>query len=110
MSSSPRVPNASIVVLLVVLLVESIVGIASMARVSGAATEQRVIAINQNRTQIASLIKKVGEATGRTILFDDQVRGTMSIVAKRPVDLDEAWAILDASLSMLGYSLLPSTG
>lgn len=54
-------------------------------------------------------MKQVGEATERTILFSDELRGMVSIVAKRPVTLDEAWSILDASLSMLGYSLLPST-
>jgi general secretion pathway protein D len=93
----------------VALLVVPIVGGTLIARPAIAAAEQRVISLNQNRGQITSLIEQVGEATGRTILFDDQVRGTISIVAKRPVDLEEAWAILDASLSILGFSLLPST-
>jgi type II secretory pathway component GspD/PulD (secretin) len=74
-----------------------------------AATEQRTIPLNLKRVEITQLIQQVGEATDRTILYDDQVRGTISIVAKRPVDLDEAWAILDASLSILGFSILPST-
>lgn len=74
-----------------------------------AATEQRTIPLNLKRVEITQLIQQIGEATNRTILYDDQVRGTISIVAKRPVDLDEAWAILDASLSILGFSILPST-
>ncbi len=77
-------------------------------RASGV-TESGTISLNLERAQIADIVKQVGEATGRTILFDEQVRGVVSIVAKRPVELDEAWAILGSVLSMLGYSLLPST-
>lgn len=71
--------------------------------------QERTISLNQKSVQIKNLIKQVGEATGRTILFDEQVRGTISIVAKRPVTLSEAWTMLETSLSLLGYSLLPST-
>jgi len=77
-------------------------------RASGV-TESGTISLNLERTPIADIIQRVGEATGRTILFDEQVRGVVSIVAKRPVELDEAWAILGSVLSMLGYSLLPSS-
>lgn len=77
-------------------------------RASGA-TESGTISLNLERAQIADIVQQVGEATGRTILFDEQVRGVVSIVAKRPVELDEAWAILGSVLSMLGYSLLPSS-
>ena len=71
--------------------------------------QAQTISINEKRIQIAELIKLIGEATQRTILFDDRVRGTVSVVAKRPVTLDEAWSMLDSSLALLGFSLLPST-
>jgi general secretion pathway protein D len=68
-----------------------------------------MISLNQQRADITQLIKQVGEATGRTILYDDSVRGVVTIVAKRPVSLEEAWSMLDSSLSVRGFSLLPST-
>lgn len=67
------------------------------------------IQLNQKRARIEQLVRKIGEATGRTILVPDDVRGTISIIAKRPVTHDEAWSILESSLSILGFSLLPST-
>jgi len=67
------------------------------------------ISLNQKRIRIEQLVKRIGEATERTILLPDDVRGTVSIVAKRPVTHDEAWSILGSCLSLLGYSLLPST-
>ncbi|MFK7895404.1 MAG: secretin N-terminal domain-containing protein [Myxococcota bacterium] len=67
------------------------------------------LALNGKRMQVEDVIARVAEATQRTILFDESVRGTVSIVAKRPVTHDEAWRLLESSLSMLGFSLLPST-
>lgn len=67
------------------------------------------LTLNQKRMEIRQLIELVSKETGRTILFDDQVRGVVSLVAKRPVTADEAWEILGSALQMLGYSLLPST-
>lgn len=72
------------------------------------AAEARLM-LNQKRMEIAQLIELVSKETGRTILFDDQVRGLVSLVAKRPVTPDEAWEILGSALHMLGFSLLPST-
>lgn len=67
------------------------------------------ILLNQKRMEIRQLIELVSKETGRTILFDEQVRGVVSLVAKRPVTPDEAWEILGEALQMLGFSLLPST-
>lgn len=72
-------------------------------------SQAQTISLNQQRADITQLIKQVGEATGRTILYDDSVRGVVSIVAKRPVSLDEAWSMLDSSLAVRGFSLVPST-
>lgn len=70
---------------------------------------ERRFRLNYKRIPIGRLIERVASETRRPILFDDQVRGNISVVTKRPVTEDEAWAILDSSLSLLGFSLLPST-
>lgn len=75
---------------------------------SGIAAE-RTFTLLYKRSAIGQLIKRVAEETGRTILFADEVRGNIAVVSQRPVTEDEAWAILGASLSILGFSLLPST-
>jgi general secretion pathway protein D len=69
----------------------------------------RTFPLNFKRVQLTELIERVAIETRRPILFDDRVRGSVSIVVKRPVTEAEAWSILNASLSMLGFSLVPST-
>lgn len=81
----------------------------SPALVREASAQSTTIQLNQKRARIEQLVRKIGEATGRTILVPDDVRGTISVIAKRPATHDEAWAILESSLSILGFSLLPST-
>lgn len=81
-----------------------------VGRVAGAeAPSDARILLNQNRMEIRQLIELVSKETRRTILFDEQVRGVVSLVSKRPVTPDEAWEILGSALHMLGYTLLPST-
>jgi type II secretion system protein D len=72
-------------------------------------SQSQTLSVNNARVEITDLIKQIGEATQRTILFDDSVRGSVSIVAKRPVTLAEAWAMLGSALAVRGYTLLPST-
>lgn len=81
------------------------VGLAAGAE---APSDARIL-LNQKRMEIRQLIELVSKETGRTILFDEQVRGVVSLVSKRPVTPNEAWEILGSALHMLGYSLLPST-
>ena len=82
---------------------------AGLALPSVGLASDRSFALNYKRVPIGQLIERVGTETRRTILFDEQVRGNVSIVTKRHVTEGEAWSILDSSLSMLGFSLLPST-
>jgi general secretion pathway protein D len=77
--------------------------------VRAAAPAEARLVLNQKRMEIAKLIELVSKETGRTILYDEQVRGLVSLVSKRPVTPDEAWEILGSALQMLGFSLLPST-
>ncbi|MEZ4334618.1 MAG: hypothetical protein R3F35_22915 [Myxococcota bacterium] len=67
------------------------------------------ILLNQKRMEIGQLITRVSQETGRTILFDEQVKGLVSLVSKRPVTPDEAWELLDAALHLIGFALVPST-
>lgn len=71
--------------------------------------QERTFPLNYKQVEIKQLIERVSSETRRSILFDEQVRGKVSIVIKRPVTEGEAWAILGSSLSLLGFSLLPST-
>ena len=90
-----------------VIVLATAVAMASLAPSAWAA--ERTFPLNFKKTFIEKLIERVSEETGRTILFSENVRGRISVVTQREVTESEAWGILEASLSILGFSLLPST-
>ena len=83
--------------------------VAGLGLPSASSGQERSFPLNFKQVEIGQLIERIASETGRSILFDEQVRGNVSVVTKRPVTEGEAWSILDSSLSMLGFSLLPST-
>ncbi len=85
------------------------IGVAWSASTTPALAAERTFPLNLKQSPIDKLIKRVAEETARPIIFDERVRGNISVVTKREVTEGEAWGILEASLSMLGFSLLPST-
>ena len=101
--ATSRIPHrraiASLLVMILILVVSASPGISA----------ERTFTLRYKKNSIDKLIKRVAEETGRTILFAAEVRGNISVVTQRPVTEDEAWAILESSLSILGFSLLPST-
>lgn len=102
---------ASIPALLLVaaLALSHVASLVAAVPARAAAPADARLMLNQKRMEITRLIELVSKETGRTILYDEQVRGLVSLVAKRPVTPDEAWEILGSALQMLGFSLLPST-
>jgi general secretion pathway protein D len=86
-----------------------VIVLALTALVTPALAAERTFPLHFKSSFVEKLIKRVAEETGRTIIFDERVRGNISVVTKREVTESEAWGILEASLSMLGFSLLPST-
>ncbi len=83
--------------------------VASLGLPSASFGQERTFPLNFKRVGIEQLIERVSAETRRSIIFDEQVRGNVSIVTKREVTEGEAWSILGSSLSMLGFTLLPST-
>ncbi|MBY0399483.1 hypothetical protein K2X89_04255 [Myxococcota bacterium] len=91
------------------LVVALVCATSPLARAQSPDPSDARILLNQKRMDIDQLIELVSRETRRTILFDEQVSGMVSLVSKRPVTKDEAWALLDTALHLLGFALLPST-
>jgi general secretion pathway protein D len=56
--------------------------------------------------EIHTVIKKVGELTGITFLFDpEQVKGKITLLAPQPVAPEQALKLLQSALALHGYSI-----
>ena len=65
------------------------------------------VAFTFENADIQTVIKKVGELTGTTFLFDpEQVKGKITLLAPRKVSPEGALQLLQSALALRGYTLL----
>lgn len=68
------------------------------------------VVLNFVNADIPSVIKAVGELTGKNFVVDPRVKGTVMITSARAVSRDQVYPILLAALRMQGYSAVESRG
>ena len=68
------------------------------------------VVLNFVNADIPSVIKAVGELTGRNFVIDPRVKGTVIITSAKPVSRDQVYPILLAALRMQGFSAIESRG
>jgi general secretion pathway protein D len=74
-----------------------------------AADEER-ITVNFVNADIQSVIKVVGQHTGRNFILDPRVTGTVNIVSDKPVSKDLLYQILLSTLRVQGYAAVEGDG
>jgi general secretion pathway protein D len=62
------------------------------------------ITVNFVNADIQSVIKTIGQHTGRNFILDPRVTGTVNIVSDRPVSKDMLYQILLSTLRVQGYA------
>ena len=69
-----------------------------------APAQDEKITVNFVNADIQSVIKTVGQHTGRNFILDPRVQGTVNIVSDRPVSKDMLYQILLSTLRVQGYA------
>jgi general secretion pathway protein D len=73
------------------------------AQAQASAQGDRVV-LNFINADIPSVIKAVGEITGKNFIIDPRVKGTVIITSSRPVPRSQVYPILLSALRMQGFS------
>jgi general secretion pathway protein D len=68
------------------------------------------IVLNFVNADIPSVIKAVGELTGKNFVIDPRVKGTVIITSARPVSRDQVYPILLSALRMQGFAAVEGPG
>lgn len=74
------------------------------------ARAQNDITLNFVNADIPSVIKAVGELTGKNFVIDPRVKGTVIITSARPVSRDQVYPILLSALRMQGFAAVEGPG
>jgi len=66
------------------------------------------ITFNFVDVEMPALIKFISEVTGYNFVFDDKIKGKVTIIAPTKLSIDESFNLFTSVLRLKGYSIIPS--
>ena len=60
--------------------------------------------------ELAVVIETIARITGRNFIYDDRVRGRVTIVSPSEVSVDQAYAVFESVLKIKGFTAVPGPG
>ena len=67
-----------------------------------------LISLDFQNVELVDLISTISELTGQNFLYDESVRGKVSILSPEPVSMDEAYRLFLTVLRVRGFTVVPS--
>lgn len=76
----------------------------------GAPTAKKAasVTLDFKDVELTDLIQTISEMTGRNFVYDDTVKGKVTIISPRGMSLDEAYQVFLSVLSVKGFTVVPS--
>lgn len=68
------------------------------------------VVLNFVNADLESVVKAVGQATGKNFVIDPRVKGSVNLVTEQPVSRAQALETLGSVLRMQGYAMVESNG
>lgn len=66
------------------------------------------VAIDLRNVELTDLIQTISEMTGKNFIYDDTIKGKVSIISPERMSPDEAYEAFLSVLSVKGFTLIPS--
>jgi general secretion pathway protein D len=80
----------------------------AMAAAKAAAAKPEKITINFVDVELSSIVRIMSELTGKNFIYDDSLKGKVTIVAPEKLTIEEAMSLFISSLELKNFSLAPS--
>ncbi|KWT75010.1 type II secretion system protein GspD [Candidatus Magnetominusculus xianensis] len=98
--------NRTIIRIILSLMVMICAG--SHAAAEDSARSDEKVVFNFVNVDLPAIVKVVSDLTGKNIIFDDQLKGKITIVAPSPIDKADAFRLFTSVLELKGYTVIPS--
>ncbi|NOQ41958.1 MAG: hypothetical protein GQ563_05600, partial [Desulfuromusa sp.] len=66
------------------------------------------VTLDFQNVELIDMIGTISELTGKNFVYDEAVRGKVSIVSPKPVSVDEAYRLFSTVLRVKGFTIIPS--
>ena len=101
----------SLYVFFISLLVISLIGGgAHAAKLAEKSLEEegRQVTMDFRNVEIATLVKFIGELTGKNFVVDERVRGKVTVISPTKISVQEAYKVFESILEVHGYATVPA--
>jgi general secretion pathway protein D len=71
-------------------------------------TKDKKVAFNFVDVDISAVVKFISEVTGKNFVFDDKLKGSVTIIAPSKLSIDEAFNLFTSVLELKGFTIVPS--
>jgi general secretion pathway protein D len=82
----------------------------ALCLIAPAVWAQSMVTLNFVNAEIDTVVRAMGQITGKNFLVDPRVKGTINIASVSPVSADLAYQILISSLRMQGFTAVEGKG
>ena len=66
------------------------------------------VTLNFQNVELVDMIGTISELTGKNFVYDESIRGKISIVSPKPVTVDEAFRLFSTVLRVKGFTIVPA--
>lgn len=92
------------------LLVVAGVAAAQVAEDPSNAAEGDRVQLDFNDVELNVVIDTIARLTGKNFIYDDRVRGKITVVSPTPITIDEAYAVFESVLRVKGFTTVEAPG
>ena len=78
--------------------------------VTKSASGEELVHLDFSDVELPALIDTIARLTGKNFIYDDRVRGRVTIVSPSPVTIDQAYAVFESVLKVKGFTAVPGPG
>lgn len=100
-----------LLIILVSMLAISLVGSSTYAAKlaeKGFEEEARQVTMDFRDVEIGTLIKFIGELTGKNFVIDERVKGKITVISPTKISVSEAYKVFESILEVHGYTTVPA--
>jgi general secretion pathway protein D len=99
------------VVAAVVLLALGLTAGAPLARADDVSdTGEHLVSLDFNDAELSDVIETIARMTNRNFIYDDRVRGRVTIISPTPIPVDQAYAVFESVLQVKGFTTVETPG
>ena len=69
-----------------------------------AGVEEKTINLDMVDREIADVVQLISEMTGKNFIYDDKVRGRVTIISPAPMPIEQAYAVFESVLHVKGFT------